>query len=239
MDGMHLTMKRPSAHVGYPTHSFDHSVSDRETKTNYLNPPQLEHWSKLNQINSTCDVLARRRDNNNRLPWQPFLFTQYSPHWARMACWHSSSFDTRFYSAATRLVPISTTMKSLLFWKRQSCLFPTWRTASRSRLGRCFTQLPRGGRGDGTISLQQRLKATILWIVTLKRETFSIKSKWIHAAQIPLTLLYRVAGSVCEPTRLYSGGPGSNICRDINQTDWRNSWFSSALLHTFWVNIFK
>jgi hypothetical protein len=43
MEGIYLTKKRSSARVCYPTHSFDHSVSDRETKTNYLNPPQLEH----------------------------------------------------------------------------------------------------------------------------------------------------------------------------------------------------
>ena len=54
--------------------------------------------------------------------WQPFLFTLHSPYWTRMTCWHSSSFDTSFYSASTRLVPISTTMKSLLFIQRSELL---------------------------------------------------------------------------------------------------------------------
>lgn len=134
-----------------------HSMPERETQGSYPTFGTLEHTN----VNRTCDAFAGICYNNITVRWQPFLFTHHSPYRVRMTCWHSSSFHSRFYSAAPCLVPISTTMKSLLFLKRPWCLFPTWRTASSPRLDRCFTQLPRGGRGVESDSVRQGFKAQL------------------------------------------------------------------------------
>ena len=117
---------RPSRHVCPHTCIFIHRTQVWSDNKSYISCPwgtqQLKHSSKLDQINRTCDVVAGTYDNTKNIRWQPFLFTVHSPYWTRMTCWHSSSFDTSFYSASTRLVPISTTMKSLLFIQRSELL---------------------------------------------------------------------------------------------------------------------